>query len=445
MQILNKREPFLLFLGDIVIFYLSLFLAIFLRSTGDFTFSDHAKAFLIVFLIWILVFYIAGLYEKRSLIIKNNLTSLIFKVQIINSVIAVAFFYFFPFFGITPKTNLFIQLIISFILIWFWRQYFSIIFGSKKKQNAILLSGGEEAIELKKEINNANHYSLYFLENIDPINISDSDLKELILDKIYSNDVSIVVLDMHNERIKTLFPYFYEMIFDKVSFIDVYRMYEEVFDRIPVSLIQDSWFLSNMSFGSPKAYDFFKRFLDISISSILFIFFIIIFPIIYFAIKIEDKGKIFSIQKRVGYRGKVIKLYKFRTMMIAYDGGDWKNSNNKVTKVGFFLRKTRIDELPQLWNILKGDLSLIGPRPEFAKAVERYMQEISYYNVRHLIKPGLSGWAQIYGEHPHHEEDVSMTKNKLSYDLFYIKNRSILLDTIIVLKTLKTVFSTQGK
>jgi lipopolysaccharide/colanic/teichoic acid biosynthesis glycosyltransferase len=283
------------------------------------------------------------------------------------------------------------------------------------------------------------------LENIDPINISDSDLKELILDKIYSNDVSIVVLDMHNERIKTLFPYFYEMIFDKVSFIDVYRMYEEVFDRIPVSLIQDSWFLSNMSFGSPKAYDFFKRFLDISISSILFIFFIIIFPIIYFAIKIEDKGKIFSIQKRVGYRGKVIKLYKFRTMMIAYDGGDWKNSNNKVTKVGFFLRKTRIDELPQLWNILKGDLSLIGPRPEFAKAVERYMQEISYYNVRHLIKPGLSGWAQIYGEHPHHEEDVSMTKNKLSYDLFYIKNRSILLDTIIVLKTLKTVFSTQGK
>jgi lipopolysaccharide/colanic/teichoic acid biosynthesis glycosyltransferase len=117
-----------------------------------------------------------------------------------------------------------------------------------------------------------------------------------------------------------------------------------------------------------------------------------------------------------------------------------------VTRVGSFLRKTRIDELPQLWNVLRGDISLIGPRPEFADAVQSYMDEIPYYNVRHLIKPGLSGWAQIYHEnHPHHGLDVGATSEKLSYDLFYIKNRSIILDAIIALKTLKTLFLSKGK
>ena len=121
-----------------------------------------------------------------------------------------------------------------------------------------------------------------------------------------------------------------------------------------------------------------------------------------------------------------------------------RTEKNKVTKVGKFLRMSRLDELPQLWNVLRGDISLIGPRPEFPKAVSEYENQIPYYGVRHIIKPGLSGWAQIYGEHPHHGIGVSETKNKLSYDLFYIKRRSLLLDLIIALKTIKTLLSKQG-
>ena len=119
---------------------------------------------------------------------------------------------------------------------------------------------------------------------------------------------------------------------------------------------------------------------------------------------------------------------------------------NRVTRVGNLLRKTRLDEFPQLWNVLKGDISLIGPRPEFPDAVKHYTDEIPYYNVRHLIKPGLSGWAQIYQEqHPHHGVDTFRTADKLSYDLYYIKNRSFLLDIKIALRTVKTLASIAGR
>ena len=132
-------------------------------------------------------------------------------------------------------------------------------------------------------------------------------------------------------------------------------------------------------------------------------------------------------------------------MTIGNDSAKWGKVANKVTKVGSFLRKTRIDELPQLWNVVKGDVSLIGPRPEFPDPVKHYAEEIPYYNIRHVIKPGLSGWAQIYGEHPHHGIGVEETRNKLSYDLYYIKHRSFLLDLKIALRTIKVLITFVGR
>ena len=160
----------------------------------------------------------------------------------------------------------------------------------------------------------------------------------------------------------------------------------------------------------------------------------------------EDGKEIFSYQKRIGHNNQVIELVKFRTMLFN-DDGDWREKGkvNKVTKIGAFLRTTRLDEFPQLWNVLKGDISLIGPRPEFPDPVKYYTEQINYYNVRHLIKPGLSGWAQMYHEnHPHHDYDITETQKKLSYDLFYIKNRSFWLDIKIALKTIKELLSRRG-
>ena len=141
-----------------------------------------------------------------------------------------------------------------------------------------------------------------------------------------------------------------------------------------------------------------------------------------------------------------MRIMKFRTMSIANDGGVWGNSRkNTITRVGGFLRRSRIDELPQLWNVVRGDISLIGPRPEFPEPVALYIKEIPYYNLRHIVKPGLSGWAQIYGKHPHHGINSDETRDKLSYDLYYIKNRSLTLDLKIALRTMEVLLSFAGK
>ena len=137
----------------------------------------------------------------------------------------------------------------------------------------------------------------------------------------------------------------------------------------------------------------------------------------------DDKGSLFYFDERVGHGNKLITLIKFRSMFEVSSG------EKVISKVGKFLRKTRIDELPQLWNVLIGDLSLIGPRPEKIGLTKIYRDQVDFYNVRHVIKPGLSGWSQLRQEnHPHHSADAEATKEKLSYDLFYIKNRSLLLD-----------------
>ena len=163
------------------------------------------------------------------------------------------------------------------------------------------------------------------------------------------------------------------------------------------------------------------------------------------AIKLEDGGPVFITQDRVGQDNELIRMYKFRTMYrnevnLAADASD-----NTVTKVGKILRITRLDELPQLWNVLRGDLSFIRPRPELPSGVALYEKEIPYYGVRHLIKPGLSGWAQLYHDnHPHHGAEVEATREKLSYDLYYLKHRSLLLDVIIILKTVKKLLTRSG-
>jgi len=140
-----------------------------------------------------------------------------------------------------------------------------------------------------------------------------------------------------------------------------------------------------------------------------------------------------------------VNIVKFRTMRADVSRSDNASGEQVVTYVGNFLRRTRIDELPQLWNVLKGDISLIGPRPELPTLAKVYEQEIPYYNIRHLIKPGLSGWAQLYHtDPPKVVADSEKTRRKLSYDIFYIKNRSFMLDVKIALKTIKTLLSRSG-
>jgi lipopolysaccharide/colanic/teichoic acid biosynthesis glycosyltransferase len=278
-------------------------------------------------------------------------------------------------------------------------------------------------------------------------NISGVDFQKDIIEKITSLNISVVVIDLQNENLKRNLPNFYHLLFSRVRFVDINNLYEAIFDRVPISSVNYNWFLENICLSTRVTYDFFKRLMDLIVSFTLGIFSLVFYPFICLAIKLEDGGIIFISQNRIGKNNKIIKIKKFRTMSFNDNEEIDKNVKiNKITRVGGFLRKSRLDEIPQLWSVWRGDLSLVGPRPELPALAQIYEKEIPYYNVRHLIQPGLSGWAQLYHEnHPHLGVNTEETKNKLSYDLYYVKNRSLVLDLEIALKTIKALLSRTGK
>jgi exopolysaccharide biosynthesis polyprenyl glycosylphosphotransferase len=451
MKALKRKEPLVLLSGDLLFFVASLWLTLLLRNITPPSwelFISHLAPFSLLFIAWVAVFYIAGLYEKQTVILQSKLPNVLGATQIANSSIAVVFFYFIPFFGITPKTVLFIYLFVSFTLILFWRTYGYFALGRKRAENAILIGSGSEMKDLLHEVNNNPLSSLRFVSSVDLSRADENGFWDEIVRKVYSEDVSVIAIDLAHENVEPVLPHLYNLIFSKVNFIDMHKIYEDIFDRVPLSLLRYNWFLENISATPRTAYDTLKRMMDVSVSFILFAVSLVVYPFVYLAIKLDDGGPLFITQERTGENNRPVKILKFRSMT-GNDEGRYAGggvSDLKVTKVGNFLRKSRIDELPQLWNVLRGDLSLIGPRPELPELVKNYSKAIPYYNVRHLIKPGLSGWAQIYHDaHPHHGVATEETKNKLSYDLYYIKNRSLLLDIKIALRTLKIIMTFAGR
>jgi len=451
MKTLNRREPVILLLGDLFFFVLSLWLALFVRAGFDAPskalFFTHFKPFSLLFLVWIVVFYIAGLYEKHTVLLRSRLPIIIANTQFANAALAVIFFYIVPLFGITPKTILFIYLVLSFVFISLWRMYGYFLVGQKKPEKAIIIGSGAEMRELYEEVNHNPLFGLEFVTSVDLDRADEAGFWDEIVSRIYAENVSIVAIDLMHARVEPVLPHLYNLIFSRVTFVDMHKIYEDVFKRVPLSLVRYNWFLENISVRTTGAYDALKRLMDIVLAGIGGLASLVFYPFVILAIKLDDGGPIFISQARVGRHNKIVKIHKFRTMS-GNDSGYYEGGATQlaVTRAGAFLRNSRIDELPQLWNVLRGDISLIGPRPELPALVSLYEKEIPYYKVRHILKPGLSGWAQIYQEnHPHHGEAVLETKEKLSYDLYYIKNHSFLLDVKIVLRTIRTVFSRAGR
>ena len=448
MTIYGKKEPVILLLGDILVFLASLWLTLLVRYMqipGADVWYNHFVPFSFLFIVWIVVFAIAGLYRKHTVLFKRKLPGVILRAQIINILLAAAFFFAIPYFGIAPKTNLLIYLVISFGVIALWRLIMVEKISKRRPQKALLIGSGKEMQEVSDEVNNNNIYGLEFVASINLDEVDSDALVSGVKGAVDDLNVSAIVIDAKDERVVPALPELYSHLFSNIQFIDLSRMYEEIFERISVSFVNHSWLIDNVSLSSKPFYDITKRLFDIFVSSLLLIPSLLVYPFVYFALRVEGGDGLFSVQERVGKNNKPVKLYKFRTMTHANDMGKWDGEvKNEVTRIGEFLRKTRIDELPQLWNVLGGSLSLIGPRSEFRDAVNQYAEEIPYYNARHLIQPGLSGWAQIQGEHPHHGIDFEKTANKLSYDLYYVKNRSIFLDFQIALSTVRTLLSRTG-
>ena len=440
----RPRTP-ILFLGDLFFLVFSLWLSLFVRAfelPSREIFVAHLYPFSLLFFVWIAVFFIAGLYESRSILLaRRALSSTLLIAQSINVAIAAIFFFLIPLsiFGIAPKTLLVIYLIVSFWLILLWRAVLFPWLRLQKPENAIVVGKGPEIDELVAALGAAHRAPVSVVRVIDP---GEPALAAQVHAGVAQTNPRFIVADFNDARVSGAFPELYTFLSRGIRFLDALFLYEEVFGCVPLAQINDVWLARNVSRYAHTGYDLIKRSMDITIALVGGAISLIFFPFIICAIKLGDGGPAFVALPRIGEGGKTILMYKFRSMTGNDAGryGPGGTTKLRVTKVGKFLRRARLDELPQFWNMLKGDISFVGPRPETPALVAIYEKEIPYYGVRHLIKPGLSGQAQLYHHgDPHHATDVMATKMKLSYDLFYLKHRSFTLDLSICIKTIRRI------
>jgi len=261
-----------------------------------------------------------------------------------------------------------------------------------------------------------------------------------------SQDITEIILATGNELSPKLFQ---SLLACRAYGIEITRMhnfYEQITGRIPIAYLHNDWALTAFVESSAGLFSrLYSRLLDISISVIGLMFYVIAYPFIALAILMESGLPILYRQPRLGRNGQIINLIKFRTMVkeAEHDGQvRWAALHDpRVTRVGRFLRRTRLDEIPQFWNVFKGEMSFIGPRPERPEFFSMLEERVPFYRARLLVKPGLTGWAQINYHYGSSVEDAAI---KLQYDLYYIKNRSFWLDVLILWHTLKTIAQMSG-
>jgi sugar transferase (PEP-CTERM system associated) len=219
---------------------------------------------------------------------------------------------------------------------------------------------------------------------------------------------------------------------------------ERLYGKIQLDGLRPSNFLYSDGFRIRPSQQFTRQIASLLVAAIGLLLFLPFFPFVALAVKLSSKGPLFFRQPRVGMGGRVFDVVKFRTMYTdaESDGAKWATKDDpRVTPVGRFLRKTRIDEIPQLWNVLRGDMGLVGPRPERPEFVAWLTDELPFYYMRTLIRPGLTGWAQVrYG----YGATLAETKEKLEYDLYYIKHMTLGLDLLIMFETIKTILRRRG-
>lgn len=413
---------------DITILYISLYISLVIDLKSfeipDYYLDRHLYAFTILNIIWILVNYIGGIYANEEIRKKFIHFRLLIPTILINSVISVIYFYLFPDLKITPKTNLLVFCASSMLLMLLSRELFKSIY--KHVKSVIYYIGRDEIYEsnpIFKEMG-VKRISVEDLLKVDKVD-------EIIIDP------KIIGLNESLDSVK-------ELLKKKINILDIHSFYEKQTGMIMIDYISEKWFIVNFFKEHKKRFEYIQIYLEKFMSILGLIIISPIFLITSLLILVTMGRPIFYSQKRTGYKDKEFDILKFRTMVndAEKNGAQWATPNDsRVTWLGRFLRTSRIDELPQLLNVIKGDMKFVGPRPERPEFVKQLQEQITFYSERHLVRPGITGWAQVNYRYGYSEDD---SKTKLRYDLYYIKNRSILLDIIIVLRTIKAVISKLG-
>jgi lipopolysaccharide/colanic/teichoic acid biosynthesis glycosyltransferase len=448
MTIGSRRAFALLFIGDLVVFVFSLWLTLLVRYQAipsQELINMHIGPFALLFIVWLLIFYMGGFYDKRAVLFKRDMSGRLIRTQILNIVIAALFFFFVPAFGITPKASLFIYFVISLALILFWRLVLSSRLTERhSRMDALVIGAGPEVRELTEELNGNPRYALYCRDSIDPTSVT-TEAFGAALDSAAGKH-RLLIVDTRDVAVAPLVPLIYQRAFEGGTYevVDLLTLYEEVFDRVPLSLVGYEWFFRYATRRVSGLYLAAKRIIDIVGGLVMAVITIIVTPFIWVAMTLEGPGPLFIAQDRIGEHESRVRSYKFRSMRVNKSASsDWtvdEKQDNPVTKVGAFLRLTSLDEFPQFVNILTGELSLIGPRNDIEGLGKRLAEALPYYRVRYLVKPGITGWAQVnqqYEQGNISPQSIEETKMRLAYDFYYLKHRSLVLDIIIALKTVK--------
>ena len=426
--------------------------------------SQHGSLkVLLVSVAVVLCMYYFDLYDTSILI--NHREVLIRIFQTLGTVysFSVLLYYLYP--PLELGRGIFvIGLVFTAMLLLLWRILFSKINGVPEfAARALILGGGPLAELLESEFESRTELGIRIVGRILPGScgnasrctdftaaecVSDPSISQVSDDlsrSVKQLRVSRIVVAMDDRRGKLPVDTLLSLKCRGLQVQDGVEVYEAITGKVPVESVRSGWLLFSPGCYASRFYLAYKRLASVVVSIVGLILTLPLLPFVIVAIKLTSPGPVLYRQKRVGRDGVVFACYKFRTMRAdaeADTGATWAlDDDPRITRVGKFLRLARIDEIPQLWNVLRGDMSMVGPRPERPEFVDMLDKEIPYYHLRHTVRPGITGWAQVRYKYGSSVED---SKEKLRYDLFYIKNMSAGLDALVFFHTIKIILLGRG-
>ncbi|HIJ39956.1 MAG TPA: sugar transferase [Deltaproteobacteria bacterium] len=451
----NNLNRFVILAGDILLILLATQIASWLRfGTSYSIFITNTGASFFTMLLYMTMLYIFDLYHRNysTPSAKNAIRTAVAVGSA--GIVLVILFYSLPHWEYGRGIFL-IQIILVWCFVFGWRALFFSVFPTKPfKEEILILGAGSSGKTIMELLENPNspYQAVGFLDD-DPQKegtgiaslpvIGSIDKLQQIAE---AKGIKTAILAITQERSKQLIRKILNARLNGLVVLDMPSVFEDLTGAVPVEHIRDDWlvFADGFNLISKQYVQRTKRLFDVVISALLFLVTSPVFAITALAIKLGSSGPVFFGQTRVGKGGKNFVLWKFRSMKkdAEKDGAAWaKKKDPRITAVGRIIRVLRIDELPQIFSVFRGDMSLIGPRPERPEFVQGLEIEIPYYGLRHSVRPGITGWAQVNYSYGASVED---SLRKLEFDIFYIKNMSLILDAKIALKTIGVVLFGQG-
>ena len=437
---------------DFFLVFISMFLCIILRKTISldlFLSRGYFGAIFIYTLVAVIIFYVLDLYDISLIDFWGSVMPRVAFGISLTILMIIASSFFLEVLAI-PRISILLLTIVLIGGMAYTRYYFMVI--NREPTDIMIIGSGFTTLKFLEDLRKSkSHFHAVGIydhdENKWGMTIEDTKIRggiNTFLKDVSKQPPQIVVVSYEN----TLPPEWTDTLLhcarQNVLVLSTADVYGRLFGKVPSDHIDALWLLTGIGLFS-KPYLVLKRTLDILFSIIGLGIMVCLLPFLFAAIKLSSKGPIFFSQLRVGLHGRKFTIYKFRTMISNAEsktGAIWaKEKDDRITVVGRIMRKMRVDELPQFLNILKGDMSLVGPRPERPEFVDMLKERIAFYDERHLIKPGLTGWAQVLFPYGNSIDDAV---EKLHYDLFYVRNMSIFMDTKIILRTISTVLAAKG-